>query len=102
MAEPATFRSSLSRAKTSPLRREQSYSTHFFFGLQEEFFRILQQIAMIVALHDLPVIGHFSFGWLSLALCAVLRPIIKQIHRFMRFFRSESISQFYCSRNIAP
>jgi hypothetical protein len=43
MAEPATSRSSLPRAKTLPLRREQIYFTRLTHGLQEEFFEFRQQ-----------------------------------------------------------
>jgi len=58
-------------------------------GIARRIFRIRQQISTIVVLHDLPAIGRFSLGWVPLALCAILRPIIKRIQRFLRFFTPE-------------
>jgi len=58
-------------------------------GIARRIFRIPQQILTIVALHDLPAIGRFSLGWVSLAFCAILRPIFRRIQRFLRFFTPE-------------
>jgi len=58
-------------------------------GIARRIFRIPQQILTIVVLHDLPAIGRFSLGWVSLAFCAILRPIFRRIQRFLRFFTPE-------------
>jgi hypothetical protein len=58
-------------------------------GIARRIFRIPQQISTIVVLHDLPAIGRFPLGGVPLALCAILRPIIEGIQRFLRFFTPE-------------